>query len=68
MIKPILENISKERWYSFTMIDIDEDELLTQDSWIMSVPTVLILVNWLEEVRFSWVKSKEDILSIIDSL
>jgi thioredoxin 1 len=68
MMKPILDEIAAERWYSFQKIDIDENEKMTEEAWITSVPTVIITVDWEEKARFTWLRSKDDVLSIIDSL
>lgn len=68
MMKPILDEVASERWYSFQKIDIDENEKMTEEAGITSVPTVIITVDWAEKARFTWLRNKQEVLSIIDSL
>lgn len=68
MVHPVLEEISKEKDYRYSEIDIEEEWELTQAKWITTVPTIVINRDGIEIGRIVWAKPKEEIIDIIDSL
>ncbi|MBQ3417120.1 MAG: thioredoxin [Ruminococcus sp.] len=68
MLSPVIEELAAEAsGFSVYKVDIDECEDLAMDYSVMSVPTLIIFKDGEEAERLIGVRSKADILNVIQS-
>jgi len=66
MLKPILEEVSKESdKCKIVSINVDDEEELARDYGILSIPCLILFQNGKEEKRSVGLISKEEIKKII---
>lgn len=64
MLGPIMDEVSNE--YSVYKINVDEEGQLASEYGVMSIPCVILFKDGKEYKRSIGLKSKEDIISMID--
>ncbi len=64
MLKPVLEEISDK--YKIVSIDVDENMDLARDYGIQTIPCLLVFKEGKEVKRSVGLKSKEDIISMME--
>ena len=64
MLGPIMDEISNEQ--SVYKVNVDEDQDLASEYGVMSIPCVILFKDGKEYKRSVGLKSKEDILNMID--
>ena len=64
MLGPIMDEISNEQ--SVFKVNVDEDGDLASDYGVMSIPCVILFKDGKEYARSIGLKSKEEILKMID--
>ena len=64
MLKPVLEEISDK--YKIVSVDVDENMDLARDYGIQTIPCLLIFKDGKEVKRSVGLKSKEDIISMME--
>ena len=65
MMKPILEEIEKEKNITIAEVDIDENEDLALQYNINSIPCLILFENGIEKTRSIGLKEKETIIELI---
>ena len=69
MLRPILEELSEERTdYKIVSINIDEEEALSQEYGIYSIPCLVVFKNGEEVSRSVGLKPKESITSMMEEI
>lgn len=64
MLSPIMDEVSNE--YNVYKINVDEEGSLASEYGIMSIPCVILFKDGKEYKRSIGLKSKEDIINMID--
>jgi len=68
-LAPILDQLQLENPnISFETIDVDQNKEITSNYRVTSVPTIVFVKNGIEATRFTGVKSKTVIQSLINQL
>lgn len=66
MLSPIIDEVSKEvDTYSFYKLNVDDNENISREYAIMSIPTLLIFENGELKEKLVGFKSKEELLEIL---
>ena len=67
MLSPVLDNISSElKVVNFYKINVDDAEKITKDYNIVSIPTLLIFENGVLKNQVVGLRSKDELLEIIN--
>lgn len=64
MLSPIMDEVSNE--YNVYKINVDEEGSLASEYGIMSIPCIILFKDGKEYKRSIGLKSKEDIINMID--
>jgi len=68
MQKPILEKIEKENsQFIFGFVNIDENDKLTKDYNIISVPTIMVIIDGLVKFHEIGLKNEKQIKTILEN-
>jgi len=65
IVAPVMEALSEENAVSVAKVNIDESPSLMERYGIMSIPTVILFKDGLEQTRFVGVRPKEEYQSAL---
>lgn len=67
ILAPILEEISEEKKeIKITKVDVEEESILADQNYIMTIPTILVFKNGKLLETSIGLKSKEEIINLIE--
>ena len=65
-LSPIIKSISEEKGFSLVEIDVEENDEVTEEYKVRSLPTLVFLQDNVEKERCTGSKTKQQLLEIIN--